>query len=62
MRSFAKFLPWCFVVWYARRHCERMVTDGLNTVQPFANGPVLSVLDYGPNVAPLSEPRPPGQP
>ncbi len=46
MKSWMKVLPWFVVVWFARRHLERLTTDGLVTVHPFRNGPVLSVKNY----------------
>lgn len=35
MRSWMKLMPWFFVVWLARRHCEVFTLCGKRVVSPF---------------------------
>jgi hypothetical protein len=35
MQSWMKLMPWCIVVWIARRHCEVFTLCGCEVVRPF---------------------------
>jgi hypothetical protein len=45
MRGWLRFMPWCFVVWLARRKCEAFNIQGRTYVRPFRDGPLLSKDD-----------------
>lgn len=36
-KTWVRFLPHCFVVWLAKRDCERLTVWGEVVVQPFAD-------------------------
>lgn len=48
MRSWCKILPYCFIEWYAKRHCETYRTFGTDTtmtivvVEPF-KGTIIEI-------------------
>lgn len=46
MRPWLKLLPWCAVVWLARKHTELLRIGDAEYVQPFCPGPLLSKADY----------------
>jgi hypothetical protein len=36
-RWFVKLLPFCFVVWYAKKNCEIWNINSIEMVKPFPN-------------------------
>jgi hypothetical protein len=46
MRAWVKLLPWCVVVWLARKYSERFILGNVKYVVPFRDGPGITEADF----------------